>query len=262
MKANRRIAVLVFLAVLVPAVWAVVRAADKPAVEVPKSAISGSVSDANAISTWPQRKFQISIKCEIELGAPQDGINSQVYSYVTRELRSLGDVEVVEGKDSRSDYTIRTLAVELSNKGGITTGFALSVVVVRNYANSWEVECAGIAKWCKEVLESGIPLDKSVSRKMDFYAVFLAGAGKPTTEPAITRVVLHTMLVGPPDGLRSACEQLVAGFDATFLKSDRADHEEWLHKGEQLQRLINSQKESKLPSKSGPAKSTSTASEK
>ena len=70
---------------------------------------------------------EIPIRVRVVVGGTSSAAK-QILSYVSRELRSLGDVEVVQ-KNQKPDYTVRILAEELKAVGARTPDVYLSVVV-------------------------------------------------------------------------------------------------------------------------------------
>jgi hypothetical protein len=67
-----------------------------------------------------------SIKVRVRVSA-DDSMKRETLSFLTRELRSLGDVEVV---DTAPDYEISVVALETSSRGStVPTGYAVSAIV-------------------------------------------------------------------------------------------------------------------------------------
>jgi hypothetical protein len=67
-------------------------------------------------------------RVEVDVSADDGEIKQQVNSYISRELRSLGDVEIGDGKPY---LRLSVLAVKLTSVPGYSLGFMLSVVVMR-----------------------------------------------------------------------------------------------------------------------------------
>lgn len=74
-------------------------------------------------------KFSARVKVNVMGDA---NIKGTVSSYFHRELRSLGDVEIV---DKDPEWTLDVLAMELKLTGGATTGVAISTVISRAFVN-------------------------------------------------------------------------------------------------------------------------------
>lgn len=193
-----------------------------------------SVSDANtpAIPTVTQTsKFKI--RFQLEPGADTRAVGTEAYSYITRELRSLGDVEVVEGVSSQYRYEIRIAVQELGIPGETAIASILSVVVLRHY---WDEDPRiymlrktkeDISEVWQRVREAGVHVEESLIRRMDVSLNLLAAWTNsiPSTSPTNTRVVYHmiyTSYAGVPDSLRRTCETLISHFDGVCLKRDRA----------------------------------------
>ncbi|MEQ1762851.1 MAG: hypothetical protein ABL984_06895 [Pyrinomonadaceae bacterium] len=90
------------------------------------------------------QKFSVSVDVSLK---DVDSKNS-LKSYLSRELRSLGDVEITEASTAR--YKVRVVAILSSSKGGSNLGYAYSSTFLES------VECSypgGTQKWeCSEYL--------------------------------------------------------------------------------------------------------------
>lgn len=144
----------------------------------------------------------LSIAVKVTITADED-VKSEIYSYITRELRSLGDVKVVEGENVASvDYIINLICIKTtSGSMKTTTGYALSYEVVQ-------------------------PLKINVSAK-DFFEIndkawrWIVG----TTKGAVYLIYDH-LGVCPPNLLDSECKQIVIQFDLQIMKNERANYEQ------------------------------------
>ncbi|MCP4339451.1 MAG: hypothetical protein GY799_11325 [Desulfobulbaceae bacterium] len=76
------------------------------------------------ISTWKQPIRNVTVK----VSAPED-IRDSVNSYLNRELRSLGDVELVDN----GEWEISVVAMEVKATGGGKRGVALSTVIIQHF---------------------------------------------------------------------------------------------------------------------------------
>ena len=65
------------------------------------------------------------IRVSITVSSP-DEIKGEVTSYLSRELRKLGDIDVVENDPS---FSIGVIALALKSKGNLKTGYAFGVLV-------------------------------------------------------------------------------------------------------------------------------------
>lgn len=74
-------------------------------------------------STYAQNiKPQFKVKLEVSCN---DEIKNEIYSYLSRELRSLGDVVLV---DSNEYYTIQIVGMTTKTKDGYNAGITLSTL--------------------------------------------------------------------------------------------------------------------------------------
>src|SRR5450432_1878374 len=70
-----------------------------------------------------------STKVQVAVSGDDDSLSSLVKSYLSRNLRSLGDVAVV---DEKVDYTFNILVNRLKLVNGELTGFDLSVLIAHS----------------------------------------------------------------------------------------------------------------------------------
>lgn len=157
-------------------------------------------------------KYSTTVKLDI---SADDEIKNQVYSYLSRELRSLGDVKIV---DDNLGWIIKVLAKELSNQAGHKTGVVMSSVYLKlPYADKtfgWALLDFNVKMAKKGYVATGEEdwgdwqhVDTCLRSHRFFYG--------------------HTLQAGPHENLHSMCKHLVADFDAGFLKVEREFHEEF-----------------------------------
>jgi len=147
--------------------------------------------------------FQARIKVSV---SADDDMTNQIVSLVTRELRSLGDVLIVETKP---DYILHVVALKTELKGGYPTGHAMSVVVGRLVSPQFPSSQESAAS--SEFMDK---LKASTSRKQ--YEKFAWEAAERQALP-----LQHRLLVGAD--LRAQCETIVGDFDAEILQPLRQD---------------------------------------
>ena len=111
-------------------------------------------------------------------------------SYIKRELRSLGDVEVVEF--ANSDWQIDITVLKARSMSGVHQGYCMGVIYTRRY----EVP--------DYILDSMLKPSVSAERRKLWF--------RPVEE-----LVGGTLLVGGMDNLKSMCESAVADFDTKVL---------------------------------------------
>jgi len=84
--------------------------------------------------------------------------------------------------------------------------------------------CDQIAELWQQLLDSGTPVDERLAFQMKTWLQLVTGPVAPIAHPSHTWIAYHTIYSGPPDGLRRACEQLVADFDILCLQTARTEH--------------------------------------
>ncbi len=140
-------------------------------------------------------KFSHTVKLDI---SGDDEIKNQVYSYISRELLSLGDVELVEDTPGWLDdpqWIIKIVACPVDLTDGGKSGLVLSTVILRtidfrkhkSLEKRWNVNL--------KVLENYFP-----------FAVHFKK---------------NTIHCGSLDGLERWGQDIVADFDTTYLKPKR-----------------------------------------
>ena len=70
-----------------------------------------------------QSKFACRVRLDI---TGDDKIKSEISSYISRELRSLGDVTITTGE---RNLDIEIVALQMQSQGQLNVGYAFSVVV-------------------------------------------------------------------------------------------------------------------------------------
>ena len=122
----------------------------------------------------------------------KDEIKNDIISYISRELRSLGDVVVV---DSQPNYTISIVALNSRNKANEDIGYAFSVVVTSELTGQY---IATLTSDCKS------------NKNKDLLFTWLA---------TMSGIKSHILVVG--SDLRKLCSDLVASTDAEVFEEMR-----------------------------------------
>jgi voltage-gated potassium channel Kch len=156
------------------------------------------IDPGQAFGQARERKFTAKIKLVV---TSKDDIKGLITSYITRELRTLRDVDVVDQFFGRGDevgpqYLISILAMKIFTVGGNNTGVALSFVIKQPFEN-------------RIILEN-----------------FL----QPQVKDSILDVTdglyydgLHWLNTGPTNSLQDLCKVFVADFDSKVLEKDRTN---------------------------------------
>lgn len=126
-------------------------------------------------------------------------IEGRVNSYISRELRSIGDVVVV---DNKYDYEISLVCTEVVNKGGESIGVTFSVYIGRRFKP-----------------------EHLINYWLNFYPSVDTNFTKSIIIEINTRNVSspehHSVIIGNKEDLRTICENIVAIFDSEILEPNR-----------------------------------------
>lgn len=133
--------------------------------------------------------LRFSARVKVTVSAP-DNIKGAVSSYLNRELRSLNDVELV---DTKPEWEINVLAMELKTVGGYKSGVVLSTVIINSFDN--QMLSVFFQPNLKDI---GLYMTSSLSWYPD-----------------------HWMNVGSTDDLQRLCKDIVADFDTKHLEESR-----------------------------------------
>jgi hypothetical protein len=142
-----------------------------------------------------------SARVSIDVTAPQS-IHSAISSYLTRELRELQGVQVV---DSAAGYVLTVVAIETKSRGGQPTGVAMAV-------HSASVFDSALVGWVLQM--RGEKLAESSRKAVDLLTSRLQNPGQ------------LELYVGADDDLKVLCERIVASFDTEMLEKRRRSWEE------------------------------------
>ena len=137
----------------------------------------------------PAQDLKFTARVQIDVSG-NENIKGLVGSYLNRELRSLGDVELVE-KDP--DFFIAVGVLEIKPTGGRTSGFSLSTVVLHRFDNRI------ISSYFKDgYKEAGMALTSYLYRFPNMWVD-----------------------IAPRDSLQEICKGIIANFDTQDLEPIR-----------------------------------------
>ena len=134
----------------------------------------------------PDPRFRV----QVAVSAPEN-IRGLIRSYITRELRSLRDVEIV---DEHPRWLIQVVATEVSGKDGYKLGVSLSIAVLEKFDNSY----------LKSLMLETYKKDLVVSLTSNLYSL-----------PDLW------IRIGSRNDLRNICDGIVADFDTQHLEVSR-----------------------------------------
>lgn len=145
---------------------------------------------AFAAPTWAARPLpDFSARVKVSVSS-DDSISAEVKSYISRELRSLGDVVTT---DQNPEYVLSVVASVVTTKSGSKRGVAFSVVVLEPFDNAL-IKNLAQPKYKKMTTI----LTKNLYRFSD-----------------------QRLQVGSTNDLRSICSDIVAQFDTDELAPAR-----------------------------------------
>jgi hypothetical protein len=144
------------------------------------------------------RRFRVSV-----MVSGSDSLKKLVASYITKELRSLPDVVVVE---KEPEYTISIVATELKRKKGYTAGFVLSLVELKLFDTKHFLEDIKTVMFPNLVPEG---IRQYVETQM----------------PGLCRIHYQQAITGSEKELSSTCSTIVANFDRRNLEPLRPERQ-------------------------------------
>ncbi len=140
---------------------------------------------------------------ELRITADDEKIKNEVYSYISREVRSLGDVR--ETNDNDGDWLIWIIAHKVHLATGEYVGFALSTVISRR--------C-----YMAEVFALLKKLDALSKKEKSYWPPNYALSG-------LYWLRHHKIVIGSQSNLQELCQKTIIDFDAEHLRPDRERYE-------------------------------------
>jgi len=135
----------------------------------------------------PNPRF--SAKVKVSVGG-EESIKSSVSSYLNRELRSLGDVEIV---DDNYEWAINITALENKIVGGKKSGFTIAAIFIQSFNN----------QLLRELVEP---------KHQDFVIKMTSG---------LSYYPDGWVVIGGPESLQELCKKIIADFDTECLEKVR-----------------------------------------
>jgi len=190
-----------------------------------------SLAVGNSEKTGPP-KYTTKVRLDI---AANEEIKNEVYSYLSRELRSLGDAKLVE---DNPDWTIKVIALQIKTKAGYKSGITLSVVITKRLS-----EQAILKEGLEAARQEKLLLDELISEpdsRNSESLLSMASFWHNRLEylANLNTIHAHWLMVGDTKDLQHLCQGIVADFDAEHLKTDR---KMW----QMVQEVVRSQGKSK-----------------
>jgi hypothetical protein len=142
-----------------------------------------------AIPSYSQNKY--STKVKLDVVAP-DKIKDEVRSYLSRELRSLGDVTIIEDKPS---WSISIIIVPTDTVSGQHLGYAYATLVTQPLHTDYLDKYAKCDADSKEMLRGALETGEIIYR--------------------------FNVQTSATDELQEISKKLIAEFDSRFLDEER-----------------------------------------
>jgi len=177
-----------------------------------------------SISAHAQQPTKPTYRVSVGVSA-KDDIKSDITSYVSRELRSLSDIVIV---DSTPQYIISIVGIRAKTEGGRDLGYDLSVTVTElnteEYINALIPECLSKDDWRRSSLSAALAAGEDIKQ--------------------------HFLVVG--SDLRKLSSDLVATIDGEVFEQARKSHQSIM---DMIQKY-NQQQQQKpsAPARSNPTK--------
>jgi hypothetical protein len=169
----------------------------------------------SAEEKFEAKKYSTTVKLVI---SAQEESENQIYSYISRELRSLGDVKLV--KDN-STWTIDIIASQIKDKTGYIGGITFSIVILKRFdipVESLMLAVRAAFGISPEHLEKSRELRQFMEEQFNFLEETFT---EINTTCNISNIVHHSIRAGDNKDLQSICQEIVADFDAEHLKKER-----------------------------------------
>lgn len=155
----------------------------------------------HCVAQTPQAPPKYSATVQLVVKSDDDALRSQVTSFLSRELRSLGDITIV---DEKPFFLINVLVYKTHDMGGATIGFAMATHISRPLNASVLTDCAHFPAACLAGRVDDL--------RLQVLKVFIGDA-------AVTRD--FDLTIGPLDQVQQTCQAIVADFDTKIVDEFR-----------------------------------------
>lgn len=153
-------------------------------------------------------KFSTTV--QLSIAAPYE-IKNLVHSYLSRELRSLGDIKLVENDP---EWIIDIIACQVKDRTGYVGGVMFSVVIEKRYRMPVEL--------LMSTVRSAFRITSDDWNKLKETRQYLEEAfTEIDTACNFKDLVHHKLRTGNSRDMQSICQEIVADFDAEHLNKQR-----------------------------------------
>ena len=163
------------------------------------------------ISKYLTQEYTTTVRLEI---SASEEIENQIYSYFSRELRSLGDVELVE---DNPEWIIHIVALHAKDRTGYIGGVIFSVVIEKVY----EIHVEDLLLMVKGTFQiSDDDWKKLKEKRQSLEELFTVIITDNHIRDNIRDLVHHSLRTSSHD-IQNICQEIVTDFDAELLKKER-----------------------------------------
>jgi len=162
------------------------------------------IFSTNSLSSGDNHNFRVLLVVSAD-----ESIKGKIESYISRELRSLGDIIQVN-EDYK--YVMSITGLETHNKKGDKIGVALSVIILPRFDSQFLSSLFENAKHKK---------------------IIIGWTGSLYWEP------IHWLLVGPSEDLQSICKNIVTYFDNEVLQKSRDEDQRFEDKTRKMRKALS-----------------------
>jgi hypothetical protein len=145
------------------------------------------------------------VKVKVAVSAPAE-IKDQIQQYIEVQLRSLGDVQVVE---AAPDWTLQIVTTQLTDANGTLQALGLSFLIEQHGPHMEMLQA--LAQACRYFVATGRIQDPSLEDHMK--RLIMGTEALPKADDLVT-VRKHKMSVILPDKLPQACYDIVSALEA------------------------------------------------
>ena len=150
-------------------------------------------------------KLEFRVKLDIANYSSNKNLAEELRSYISRELRSLGDVLIV---NEDPDYELIILSMD-AKTGGESVGYVISGLILQTFDIEGFVMTASLFISDEKAKEA---LKESLLKSFDLWT------NNIYENPS------NLVRTTPIDGLKSACQKIVTDFDTDYLERGREIH--------------------------------------
>jgi hypothetical protein len=155
-------------------------------------------------------KFSTTVQLSI---AASDEIRNLVHSYLSRELRSLGDVKLVE---DNPEWIIDIIASQVKDKTGYVGGVEFSIVIIHRYDQETVEMLLRAVKAALQINSEDWEKLKETKQYADLEILF-----KQLSDGNRSYIVHHSLRAGSTKDMQTICQEIIADFDTEHLKKER-----------------------------------------